>query len=165
MVFLADAEVASSADRLGVASPADHAEVLPLVVAEVASSAIAEVASSADFAEAASSAVAEVASEADPVGLVDPYGTFGVGDDDSSLAPQDCIVDCGNLAEVAFLDNHDVGGLAEVMFKVPWKVSLLLLCPPGSTARVVISHWGVSVFRWLIPKSLRWLLWPVGSTT
>ena len=51
VVFLADAEVASSVDRLGVASPADRAEALPLAIAEVASSAIAEVASSANFAE------------------------------------------------------------------------------------------------------------------
>ena len=37
VVFLADAEVASSADRLGVVSPADCARALPLTVAEVAS--------------------------------------------------------------------------------------------------------------------------------
>ena len=55
VVFLADAEVASSADRVGVASPADCAEVWPLAVTEVASPAVAEVASSADFAQAASS--------------------------------------------------------------------------------------------------------------
>ena len=47
LVLPAVAEVASSADCVGVASPTDHAEVLPLAVAEVASSAdIAGVASS-----------------------------------------------------------------------------------------------------------------------
>ena len=55
VVFLADAEVASSADRVGVASSADCAEVWPLAVTEVVSPAVAEVASSADFAQAASS--------------------------------------------------------------------------------------------------------------
>ena len=38
-----------------------------------------------------------------------------MGNDDGSLAPQGCGVDCGNLAEVASLDEHDLGGLTEVM--------------------------------------------------
>ena len=62
--------------------------------------------------------------------LVDPCETFGVDDDDGSLALQGCIVYCGSLAEVAFLDDHDVGGLAEVM-------------PPGameSFAVAAMSH-------------------------
>ena len=116
-------------------------------------------ASSADFAELASSAVtAEVASSADPVSLVDPYETFGVGDDNNSLAPQGCIVDCSNLAEVAFLDDHDVGGLAEVMPPSAMESFAVAAMSCREHVRVVISHWRVSVFHRRIPKSSLLLL-------
>ena len=78
----------------------------PADIAGAASSAVAEVASSA--------VIVEVASSTDPVGFVGPSGTFGSSCENSSLASDGCIEDCGNIAEVASLDEHELGGPTDV---------------------------------------------------
>ena len=74
-------------------------EMLPLAnIAGAACSAVAGATSSA--------VIIEVASSTNPVGFVDPSRTFVVNCENDSWNPDGCLEDCGDLVEVASLEEQ-----------------------------------------------------------
>ena len=54
--------------------------------------------------------IVEVISSTDPVGFVDPFGTFTGKCENDCLAPDGCIEGCDDMIEVVSLGKHELGG-------------------------------------------------------
>ena len=107
----------------------------------MASSAVAGVASSTVAEVASSAVIVEVASSTDSVGFVDSLETFELNCESDCLATNVSLENCDDMVEVVPLEEHELGGLTDVVPPVLWgKVLLSILWSVANTVRVTIGH-------------------------